>query len=288
MSLTGKNVIVTGANAGIGYETALDLAGRGANIILACRNQAKAQEACDKIIEKTKNNNVEIEIIDLGDLKSIKEFSERIKAKWSRLDILINNAGLFHNDYSKTIDGFEKHFGTNYLGPYYLTRLLLDLIKNSEPSRIINVSSMAYKGNRMIWDDLQLEKKYKSFTAYGQSKLGNVLFTTELAKKLHGTNVTAVSLHPGFVDTEIFRSRDDQSLWTSLLQLTMPIARLFAKTKDDGAKTSVHCAVSDEVPSQTGSYFNNCKVEKLQSEGVDAEAAERLWKLSAEMVGLEP
>jgi len=129
---------------------------------------------------------VQVELIDLGELRSVREFSERIKAKLDKLDILVNNAGLYKNDYSKTVDGFETHFGFNYLGPFYLTRLLLEAIKKSESGRIVNVSSIAYKGCSMNWADLQYEKNASGFKCYGQSKLGNILFTNELARRLKG------------------------------------------------------------------------------------------------------
>ena len=141
-----KNVIVTGANCGIGYETALELAKRGARVILACRDETKAKQACDKIKEESKNDKVEVELLDLSKMKSIKAFSERIIAKLDKLDVLINNAGLAVSNFSKTEDGFETTFGVNHLGPYYLTRLLLDLIKKSAPSRIVNVSAEAHRG----------------------------------------------------------------------------------------------------------------------------------------------
>lgn len=147
------------------------------------------------------------------------------------------------------------HFGVNHLGPYYLTRLLLDLIKKSAPSRIVNLSSVAYKSGKFNWDDMNMEKEYSGIKAYSRSKLGNVLFTNELAEQLKGTNVTVASVHPGFVDTEIFRSREDQSCWTTCVFCIFPLLRCFAKKRSDGAQTSVYCAISEEVPQHSGSYF---------------------------------
>lgn len=289
VSLTGKNIIVTGANTGIGYEAALDLAKRGANIILACRDATRAQVACDKIKAESKNENIEVEILDLGELKSVKEFSDRIIAKWTHLDILINNAGLYHHDYKKTNDGFEIHFGVNYLGPYYLTRLLLDLIKKSAPSRIINVSSTGYESCKsMNWDDLNFEKDYGALKAYCQSKLGNVLFTNELAKKLEGSGVSVASLHPGFVSTDIFRGRENQSWKATFLAMFVKAATIFAKNSKTGAETTIYCAVSDDIPKNSGAYYDNSKEKQKLEQALNSESDERLWNVSAKLVGLEP
>lgn len=287
-SLKDKTIIVTGSNCGIGYEAALDFAKRGARVILACRNQAKADIACEKIKEESKNEKVEVELIDLSSLKSTREFIERIKAKLDRLDILVNNAGLSGIPFSKTDEGFEIHFVANYLAHYLLTRELLDLLKKSAPSRIINVSSAAYKMGPINWDDLNYEKNYSDFKSYGQSKLAQILFTRELEKRLKETGISAVSLHPGVVITEIWRKRENQTwLASMLMSIFRPLVNLFGKSTSDGAKTTIHCATSDDIPSQSGSYFVDSKVEALLPLATDKEAAERLWKISADLVGLE-
>jgi len=274
MEKIGKVIIITGANCGIGYETALDLAKRNARIILACRDPKRAQDAVEKIKTESKNENVEFEQLDLASLKSIRDFSERINKKPTKLDILINNAGLSGDGpIKRTEDGFETVFGVNHLGPFLLTNLLLDLLKKSAPSRIINVSSEAHSCNesfrliirnnfftininlvaKLNWDDLQMEKNYSSFKAYSNSKLANILFTKELAKRLEGTNVTAVSLHPGFIKTEIFRNIDNNpSFMNSIFKI---MVRFFAKETKKGAISSVHCAIDDNIPNQNGLYF---------------------------------
>jgi len=251
-----KNVIVTGANCGIGYETALELAKRGAHVILACRDETKAKQACEQIKQESKNDNVEVELLDLSKLQSIKAFSERIIVKLNKLDVLINNAGLAVSYFNKTEDGFETTFGVNHLGPYYLTRLLLDLIKRSAPSRIVNVSSLGHRGMKMNWTDLQSEKSFSSFNAYAHSKLANILFTNELAERLRESGVTCVSLHPGVVKTEIVRMPDNASLGVRLIgSLTKAFFTMFGKTAAQGAATSVYCATDSEVTKHSGAYY---------------------------------
>ena len=255
--LKGKTFIVTGANCGIGYGTALGLAKRGARVILACRDEIKAKQACDNIIETSQNDQVEVELLDLSSLKSIKAFSERIKAKLDRLDVLINNAGLIVEKYSKTEDGFETTWGVNHLGPYYLTRLLLDLIKKSAPSRIINVSSNVHYDIKMKLDDLQFEKSspFEGWIAYSHSKLANVLFTNELAERLKDSGVTCVSLHPGIVKTDILRMEEnDLSLGSGMTQNNLrEWVSNTGVTIEQGSATSIYCSTAENVVS--GAYY---------------------------------
>lgn len=287
-SLKNKTVIVTGANCGIGYETALDFAKRGASVILACRNQAKADEACERIKNTTKNEKIEVEILNLASLKSTREFVERFKTKHDRLDILVNNAGASGIPYEITEEGFEMNFVSNYLAHYLLTRELLDILKKSAPSRIINVSSAFHKFGPIRWDDLNFKNDYNSYNCYGHSKLAQVLFTVELAKRLKDTGVTAVALHPGVVNTEILRFRDNQSIFTKMLLLLLkPLVGLFGISSSEGAKNTIHCATSDEIPNQSGLYFVDSKVEPASADATNVESAEKLWNVSAKLVGLE-
>jgi NAD(P)-dependent dehydrogenase (short-subunit alcohol dehydrogenase family) len=254
--MKNKNIIITGANTGIGYETALDLAKQGARVILACRDAKKANEACSKIKEQSQNDKVEVELIDLSKLKSIKEFADRIKLKLSRLDVLINNAGLVQNYYSKTEDGLETSFGVNYIGPYYLTRLLLDLLKKSAPSRIINVSSVGHKGVKLRWDNLQSEKFFFSFQQYLHTKLMNVLFTNELARRLKDSGVIAVSLHPGVVSTDIMRLDENTSYLMRFINgWAWAYFKLFGLSAYQGSRTSVYCATNNDVLNHNGGYY---------------------------------
>ena len=205
--LDGKTVVITGGNTGIGKETAVDLAKRGARVIIGCRNLEKGKEALKEIQERSGSKDVFLEKIDLASLDSVRKFADSVLISESRLDILINNAGVMACDYQKTEDGFEMQFGTNHLGHFLLTMLLLDLIKKSAPSRIVNVSSTAHTlgSGKIHFDDINFEKDYSPYEAYFHSKLANVLFTRELSKRLEGSHVTVNSLHPGAVKTDLER-----------------------------------------------------------------------------------
>ena len=287
--LEGKTVIVTGANTGIGKETALDLATRGARIIMACRNLLKAEEALKEIVQKSGNKNIEAKRLDLASLKSVREFAEDVNNNEARLDVLVNNAGLLlnHNALTKTDDGFEIHIGVNHLGHFLLTNLLLDLLKKSAPSRIVVVSSIAHNSpwfttTGFNFENMNGEINYSPFAAYGQSKLANILFTRELARRLNGIGVTANSLHPGVIYTEI--SRNVSSTLQSIF--AHYIYPHFAKTSFEGAQTTIHVAVSEELNGVTGLYFADCKEKKPEETALDDEAAKKLWQVSAELVGL--
>ena len=203
--LTGKTVIITGANTGIGLETAVDLAKRGARVVLACRDVARGEAAVLEVKRQSKSEEIMFSKLDLASLRSVREFSERTLGEEPRIDILINNAGVIGPSYTITEDGFELHFGVNHLGHFLLTNLLLERIKEAPAGRVVTVSSAAHRRKWISFDDLQSKRSYSKFHAYGQSKLANILFTQSLAKRLKGTNVTAYSLHPGVVLTELAR-----------------------------------------------------------------------------------
>ncbi|CAG5117141.1 unnamed protein product, partial [Candidula unifasciata] len=205
--LTGKTAIVTGANCGIGYQTALDFAKRNARVILACRDEKKAEAARKEIIAQTGNTNVSVGIVDLCYLRSVRAFAKEILEKESRLDILVNNAGIVSAGKPKEVtdEGLETLFAANYFGPFLLTNLLLDLMKKSAPSRIVNVSSMVNKFGTIDFNNLQGEKSFHYRNRYFDSKLAIILFTRELARQLEGTGVTANVLHPGSVTTDLLR-----------------------------------------------------------------------------------
>ena len=204
-TLHGKTVIITGANTGIGLETAVDLAKRGARVVLACRSVEKGQAAVEAVKSRSKNENVVFVKLDLASLKSVRDFSDRVLQDEVHIDILINNAGVMVPPYTKTEDGFELQIGVNHLAHFLLTNLLLERIKETPSSRIINVSSLAHRRGKINFDDLQSEQSYSPMREYAQSKLANVLFTQSLAKRMKGTNATAYSLHPGAVRTELGR-----------------------------------------------------------------------------------
>ena len=203
--MDGKTVIVTGANTGIGKATALDLANRGARVIVAARDEKKATIAVDDIKKKTNNQNVIFKKLDLASLASVRQFSKEILQEEEHIDVLINNAGVMYPPYTLTEDGFELQFGVNHLGHFLLTNLLLDRIKQSTPSRIVTLSSIRHTSGYLDFEDMMWSKEYDRIAAYGRSKLANIMFTRELAKQLEGTGVTTYSLHPGSVNTELAR-----------------------------------------------------------------------------------
>ena len=204
--LDGKTVIITGANTGIGLETAVDLAGRQARVILACRSSEKGEKAAVEVRRRSGNDNVVFRLLDLSSLESVRRFASTMLDEEPQIDILVNNAGVMACPYTKTVDGFEMQFGVNHLGHFLLTNLLLDRLKEAKAARIVNVSSIAYRGGKINFDDMNYEhSKYSSFSAYSNSKLANILFTRALAKRLEGTEVTVNVLHPGAVRTKLGR-----------------------------------------------------------------------------------
>ncbi|XP_006021461.1 retinol dehydrogenase 12 isoform X2 [Alligator sinensis] len=278
--LNGKVVLITGANTGIGKETARDLAKRGARVILACRDTAKGEVAACEIRAETGNQQVIMKKLDLADTKSIRQFAENFLAEEKELHILINNAGVMLYPYAKTADGFEMHLGVNHLGHFLLTFLLLERLKQSAPARIVNVSSLAHLMGRICFHDLQGEKFYQRGLAYCQSKVANVHFTQELARRLQGTGVTVNALHPGTVQSELTR-------YSSVVSLLWKMFSFFLKTPQEGAQTSIYCAVAEELESVTGQYFSDCQPAYVSAHGRDDETAKKLWKVSCELLGIQ-
>lgn len=280
--IDGKTVLITGANTGIGKETAIDLAKRGAKIIMACRDVDKAKTAAEEIKNATGSSDLVVKHLDLASLKSVRRFADDINASEKKLDILINNAGIMRCPFWKTEDGFEMQFGVNHLGHFLLTNLLLDLLKKSAPSRIVTVSSMAHERGTINFDDINSEKEYNEGRSYSQSKIANVLFSRELSKKLEGTGVTTYSLHPGVIRTELTRHWEKNQLW----KMVFSILKYFIKTPVEGAQTTIYCAVEESLANQTGKYYSDC-AEKIPSKAAQDDAtAKKLWELSEKMVGL--
>nr|XP_056707201.1 retinol dehydrogenase 12 [Euleptes europaea] len=280
VKLNGKVAVITGANVGIGKETAKDLARRGARVILACRDMVKGEAAACEIQTSTGNQQVIARKLDLADTKSIREFAEDFLKEEKELHILINNAGVMMCPYSKTADGFEMQLGVNHLGHFLLTFLLLERLKQSAPARIVNVSSLAHLVGKIRFYDLQSEKSYNGALAYCQSKLANVLFTRELARRLQGIGVTVNAVHPGTVSTELTRH----------MSIPHIIARklpLFTKTPQEGSQTSVYCAVAEELELVSGKYFSDCRPAYVAIQGRNDETAKQLWKVSCELLGIE-
>ncbi|XP_052223733.1 retinol dehydrogenase 12-like [Dreissena polymorpha] len=289
VKLHNRTVLITGANTGIGRETARDLAIRGARVILACRDMKRAQEAADDIKRSTGNLNVVVYKLDLASLESVRDCVKEVLQNEDRLDILINNAGVVMMIYCKTKDGFEMQLGTNHLGHFLFTNLLLDLVKKSAPSRIINVSSRAHMNGRINLEDLNGEQTYRPFYAYAQSKLANILFTRELDRRLKGTGVTVVSLHPGGVVSDLgMNISRELPIYFRLpvLILYHGLIRHLMKTTTAGAQTTLHCALAPEVEQQSGKYFSDCAVLEPTALAQDDAMASKLWSVSEKMVGL--
>jgi NAD(P)-dependent dehydrogenase (short-subunit alcohol dehydrogenase family) len=285
--MQGKTVVVTGANSGIGFETAVALAGMGARVVLTARNADKGRAAVAAVAERVGGAaELQLVVFDLGDLSSVRRGAAEILEVAPRLDVLVNNAGLMRSERSDTVDGYEATFAINHLGPFLLTNLLLDRMNASAPARVVNVASTAHSAARkgIPFDDLQSRKRYKPMRVYGASKLANILFTVELARRTQGSGLTANSLHPGTVRTGYGADGDARGLLALGIKIGGPLFLSPAK----GARTSVYLASSPEVEGVTGKYFVKCKERQPRAQARDAEAAARLWQVSAEMVGLDP
>ncbi|XP_056335691.1 retinol-DH_like_SDR_c domain-containing protein isoform X1 [Danio aesculapii] len=282
--LDGKTVVITGANTGIGKETARDMAMRGARVVMACRDLSKAEKAAAEIRRSTGNGDIVVRHLNLASLYSVRQFAHQYMASEDRLDILINNAGVMMCPKSLTEDGYETQFAVNHLGHFLLTVLLLDMLKKSSPSRVINVSSITHKGGKIHFDDLNFNKApYDSLVSYRQSKLANLLFTRELARRIKGSGVSVFALHPGVIRTELGRYVQTQHPLLSGL-LSIP-ALLLMKTPYQGAQTSIYCATADGLETHSGCYFSDCALKEPAPEGKDDLAALRLWEISAKLVG---
>src|SRR5437763_2948291 len=250
-SMQGKICMVTGANSGIGKATALALAQMGATVVMVCRDRARGEEAQREITTQSRNSAVDLLLADLSSQQSIRQLVETFQHHYTHLHVLINNAGAtFPGRRRETVDGLEMTFAVNYLAPFLLTNLLLDVLKASAPARIVNVSSASHKSGYIQMDDLQGEKHNRSMRAYPQSKLAIVLFTYELARRLQGTGVTANCLDPGFVATNI-----GQTGASLPVRLLIKLIGSFGTSPEKGAKTSIYLASSPEVEGITGKYF---------------------------------
>lgn len=282
-SLKGKTCLVTGATSGIGRVTALALAARGAELIVVGRNHQKAEDTIGWIKSETGNESVQYLLADFSDLRQIRELATVIRNRYSRLDVLVNNAGAFFNTRRETPYGVEMTLLVNHLAPFLLTNLLLETIQGSAPARIVNVSSDAHKYDTMDFDDLRFTSGYFGMKAYARSKLANVLFTYELARRLSGSGVTVNAVHPGHVATDI---------WKTNFPIIGPALKwvmgLFALTPEQGADTSIYLASSPDVEGITGEYF--ARRERVQSSPLshDETVSQRLWELSEKLTSITP
>ncbi|KAI4461227.1 phosphatidylinositol-glycan biosynthesis class f protein-related [Holotrichia oblita] len=281
--MKGKTVIVTGATGGIGKETAKDLAARGARVILACRNTDYGNQIKDEFVKETQNENIVVKKLDLSSQKSIREFAKDINQTEAKLDVLIHNAGTAELRSKTTEDGLELTMATNHFGPFLLTHLLIDLLKRSAPSRIVVVASGLYRLASVNLNKLNPVDSFCPAYIYYVSKYVNIYFTEELARRLEGTNVTANCLHPGMIDSGIWRNVPAPLSWPLKL-----IVKSFFKTPEQGCQTSVYVAVSDEIEGVTGKYFIDCKEGTLSNAARDMAKAKKVWELSEQLVNLQP
>jgi NAD(P)-dependent dehydrogenase (short-subunit alcohol dehydrogenase family) len=277
--MNGQVCLVTGANSGIGKAAALTLARFGAEVILVCRDSARGEAARAEIAAAAAAGQPRLEIADLSSMTEVRDLAGRL-GTLGRLDVLINNAGLVLGERRTSADGFEYTFALNHLAPFLLTNLLREQLAASAPARVITVSSAAHRGARLDLDDLQLAGHFNGWRAYANSKLANILFTTELASRLTGTGVTANCLHPGTVNTGFGRDG------SRLLRLGLDLGRRFLRTAGQGADTVVYLASSPDVEGATGGYYVKRKLRTPSRAARDPAAARRLWEISAELTGL--
>jgi len=274
VSIENRVFLVTGANSGIGKATALGLARLGGTVVMACRDATRGEAARQEIIRASGKPRVFLEIVDLASEASTRSLAEAFPRKYPRLDVLINNAGVYTSHREITPDGLERQFEVNYLSGFLLTHLLLDLLKRSAPSRIVNVSSSAHGPSAIHFDDLQGERRYSGYRAYGQSKLAQILFTRELAHHLEGTGVTVNACHPGVIRT---------NLGIGGASVVVRFVRLFFKGPAKGAETPIFLATSPDVEGVTGKYFANKRVRTPSVAAQDPDAARRLFDVSMEL-----
>lgn len=270
--------LITGANSGIGKETALALAQSGATVVMICRNQARGEAARSEIVQRSGNSSVELLIADLSSQQSIRAVAEHFQDKYDSLHVLVNNAGAAFRGRRESVDGLEMTFALNHMGYFLLTDLLLDMLKVSASARIVNVASDAHRGADLDLDDLQMTNNYSIMRAYANSKLMNILFTHELERRLNGkapSGVTVNALHPGVVGT---------SIWGNAIPLLGPIfnlvGRFAMRSPEEGAETTIYLASSPEVEGVSGKYFEDCAEKYPSRTAQDEELARKLWEVS--------
>lgn len=277
-TMTGKICMVTGANSGIGKATALGLAKMGATVVMICRNQERGETALCEIKEVSGNDNITLQLADLSSQVEIRQLVTDFKVQYSALHVLINNAGNIPKNRTVTEDGFETQFAVGHLAYFLLTNLLLDVLKVSAPSRIINVASMLHQFASINFDDLQSERSYQQSLVYNRTKLANVLFTYELARRLQGTGVTANCLHPGVTATKLLNDYTPRPLRF--------LTNIIGSRPEKGAQTTIYLATSPKVEGVSGKYFVNKKEVPSSKASFDKTTAFKLWQVSAELTGL--
>ncbi|MCY3719499.1 MAG: SDR family NAD(P)-dependent oxidoreductase [Anaerolineaceae bacterium] len=277
-----KTVLITGATNGIGRAAALDLAKRGATVAVAGRSRQRLDDTLAMVRAESGNEAVSGLLADLSTQAGVRQLAEQFQQRFSRLDVLLNNAGAVFGERAETADGFERTFALNHLGYYLLTRLLLDMLLESAPARIVNVSSEGHRRQRTYNFDNIDGRSWSTmgFTAYAQSKLANILFTRELARRLADSDVTVNAMHPGVIATGF------GSGIGGLMGLFGSVVRPFLKTPEQGADTLIWLATVDEMEGQSGGYYDRRRLRESSAAAQDDAAAQRLWALSAELCGL--
>ena len=271
--MIGNICLVTGANAGIGYAISLGLAKMGATVVIVCRNESRGEAAMTELKEKSGSSSISLFIADLSSQNSIRQFVTDFNAKFERLDILINNAGVITQNHTLTEDGLETQFALNHLAPFLLTELLLDSLKKSGSARIINISSNAHQTASINFDDLQSEQTYKPKEVYQRTKLCNILFTYELARQLQGTSLTANCVHPGVITTKLLQAYNGRKGGFNF------IGKLLYNKPAKGAETPLYLASSSEVAGISGKYFDNKKIVSSSKYSNDLAVAKELWRV---------
>lgn len=279
--MTGKTVLITGGTGGIGRAAAIGLASMGARVGITGRDRARAERAAAAIARESGNSAVDVFVADMSSQSEVWRLAGEVLSAYPRLDVLLNNVGGFWAHRRVTADGLEHTFALNHLAPFLLTSLLLERLMASAPARVVTVSSGAQGQGKIDFDDLMGERTYSGQRAYSQSKLANVMFTYELARRLEGTGVTATVLHPGVTNTA-FGAEDSARAMTPIIA----VLRHFMRSPERGADTAVYLASSAEVKGVTGQYFANRKAKKSHKSSYDAATTDRLWRVSADLVGL--
>ncbi|TFG13222.1 SDR family oxidoreductase [Candidatus Thorarchaeota archaeon] len=278
--MKGKTVVVTGSNSGIGKETAKELARRGARVVMVVRSAERSTDAMQEIIEQSGNQDIHMLIADLSVMGEVRSVAHEFISKFDRLDILVNNAGAVFGERKLTSEGYERTTALNYLAPFLLTHELLDLLIQSSPARIVNVSSGAQSLGRIDIENINYEKDYGTMKAYGTSKLMLTMHTNWLARKLQGTGVTANAAHPGFVNTNFGEKNTGLGM-----RILLKISRPFQKSPEEGAETPIYVAASSEVKGLSGEFFADRERKDLPDEVKNEELQERLWRTTEELLG---
>ncbi|QUL56137.1 SDR family oxidoreductase [Paenibacillus tritici] len=280
--MQGQTVLITGANSGMGLATAVDMARRGASVIMACRSRKRGEEALEEAVRQSGSGKIRLMLCDLASFASIRAFADEFTAEYPVLDVLINNAGVVSLKRELTADGYELDLGVNHLGHFLLTDLLLDSLKAAEQGRIVVVASGAFKMGRLHLEDHTLSRGFNPAKAYARSKLANILFTRELASRLQDTRVTVNCLHPGAVGTSIGVNRE-----TGFGRGVLKLLSYFFLTPEQGADTAIYLATAPELSAVSGHYYYRRKLKELTPRAKNADDAARLWKWSLEQTGLD-